>query len=244
MRKRSALVGMAVLVAFVGCAGDGTGPGAGRLPYRTKVTESQQDPQQTPSAASIIYVSDFELEIAEQPAEQQPILNGPVRGVLGALRGESQDPAAKARELVDLMSMSIVKDLTEKQLSAQRLLPGELLPKTGWLVRGVVTELDEGNRLRKAVIGFGAGKSQLELYVNVVDLAKAPTTPFYTFEASNNSGDMPGAAVMKMNPYAAAAKFVMSRHADEKEVSHTAETIAEQISERMQATAGVGATGG
>jgi hypothetical protein len=142
------------------------------------------------------------------------------------------------------MSASIVQDLTGKDLVAQRLLPGEPLPSSGWLVRGVVTEFDEGNRLRKAVVGFGAGKSELELYVNVVDLAKAPTTPFYTFEASNNSGDMPGAAVMKMNPYAAAAKFVMSRNADQKEVTHTAETIAEQISERLKATAAAGATGG
>jgi hypothetical protein len=58
--------------------------------------------------------------------------------------------------------------------------------------------------------------------------------PFYDFEASNNSGKMPGAAVVKMNPYAAAAKFVMSRHADEREVRNTAETIAERVAEQLR----------
>ena len=100
----------------------------------------------------------------------------------------AQDPAAKAHQLVSLMSQSMVDDLADKGLHAQRLFPGDALPRAGWLVRGVVTELDEGNRLRKAVIGFGAGQSELQLHVNLVDLAKDRDAPFYGFEASNNIG--------------------------------------------------------
>lgn len=191
---------------------------------------------------SMVYVEDFDLEVVPHP-EQQGLLGGgggPVRQVLGELRGESQDPAEKARTLVDRMSMEIVEDLEAKGIPARRLRAGDPMPSEGWLVRGVVTELDEGNRIRKAVVGFGAGKSQLTLYVNFSNLSEGAAQPFYSFEASNNSGDMPGGAAMKMNPYAMAAKFVMSRNADEREVDHTASTIAVQLEERIQ---GGGAAG-
>lgn len=225
-------------VLLAACAGDGTGPGAGRLPYRTKVTEATTPAEQPSAAPTIVYVQDFELEVAPK-ADSQTILpgRGPVRSILGELRGDDQDPAERAHKMVNLMSTTLVEDLTEKGLRAERLLPGAPLPAEGWLVRGVVTELDEGNRVRKAVIGFGAGKSELTLNVGFVDLAKDASQPFYTFEASNNSGDMPGGAAMKMNPYAMAAKFVMSRNADDREVQHTAETIALQLTERLTSPA-------
>ena len=38
-----------------------------------------------------------------------------------------------------------------------------------------------------------------------------------------------GAAVVKLNPYVAAAKFVMSRHASERDVTRTASEIAKEI---------------
>jgi len=69
------------------------------------------------------------------------------------------------------MSESLVQDLNENGISARRLAPGESLPSTGWLVRGVFTEVQEGNRVRRAVIGFGAGKTELHVLVYLDDLA-------------------------------------------------------------------------
>jgi hypothetical protein len=216
------------------CAGDGTETGAGRLPYRTRVSDAK--PGEAPAAApGIVYVTDFEIDAGAVPPAETGVLpgRGPVRSVLGRLRGESPDPEAKARELVDRMANAIVEDLAAKHVPAQRLAADAPHPAQGWLVRGVFTELDEGNRIRKAVIGFGAGKSELELYVAFVDLARDPDHPFYSFDASNNSGNMPGGAVLKMNPYAIAARYVMSRNADTREIDHTAETIAAQLAERI-----------
>jgi hypothetical protein len=83
-----------------------------------------------------------------------------------------------------------------------------LSPTSGWLVRGVVTELDQGHQLRRAMVGFGAGTSELQLWVGVTDLARNLDAPFYTLVASDSSGKMPG-AIVKLNPYVAATKFVM-----------------------------------
>jgi Domain of unknown function (DUF4410) len=116
---------------------------------------------------------------------------------------------------------------------AQRLYPGDPKPTSGWLVRGVVTQLDEGNQLRRAMVGFGAGESELQLWVGVTDLARNPDAPFYTLDASDASGKMPG-AIVKLNPYVAAAKFVMSRHASERDVTRTASAIAKAIAEQAK----------
>src|SRR5262249_38641206 len=116
-----------------------------------------------------IYVTDFELDaqnIESEPGllpEPGTILPRP--GLLSRLTGRSENPADRARELVNRMSESLVQDLNENGISGRRLAAGESLPLTGWLVRGVFTEVQEGNRLRRAVIGFGAGKTEVHVLV-------------------------------------------------------------------------------
>jgi hypothetical protein len=64
----------------------------------------------------------------------------------------------------------------------------------------------------------------------VDDLAKGAPRPIYTLDASESSGKGPGAgAMVKMNPYAAAAKFVISRKEPERDVAKTASAIARII---------------
>ena len=46
---------------------------------------------------------------------------------------------------------------------------------------------------------------------------------------------MPGAAVMKKNPYVAAAKFVMSKREPEREAKKVARSIADEIGKFMVA---------
>ncbi len=178
-------------------------------------------------ATTVIYVSDFELDSENfqadqtgQRARQRPrIVNGPLR--------QSKDPATQAQDLVSLMSTDIVKDLTKAHYKAQRLAPGDVHPLEGVWVHGVFTELNEGNRMRRAVIGFGTGEAKMDLYVTMNDLSR-PERALYTSAASGESGKKPGAAIT-MNPYVAAAKFVMEKNAPEKTVKKTAGDISKDI---------------
>ena len=206
---------------LVGC-GSGIGP---HQPKVTPMTSAEQAPKTRPT---MVYVTDFDLEFP--PGGQSQEAAGLRQGPLARLRERLQggDPVSKAHAAVGLMAASITDDLIDDGVPAKRLYPGEPRPTSGWLVRGVVTELDEGNQLRRAMVGFGAGESELQLWVGVTDLALNPDAPFYTVEASDGSGKMPG-AVVKMNPYVAAAKFVMSRHATERDVKQTASAIAKRI---------------
>ena len=82
------------------------------------------------------------------------------------------------------MAVSITDDLIAGDVPATRLYPGGPKPTTGWLVRGVVIELDGGNRIRRAMTGFGAGESDPRVWVGVTDVARDRDAPFHTLEAS------------------------------------------------------------
>ena len=128
------------------------------------------------------------------------------------------------------MAESLVEALRAKEMTAQRLrnaagnLPGE-----GWLVQGYFTEVDEGNRLKRAAIGFGRGATSMELQIAISDLAGSdPRAAFAVFGTAKDPNRIPGALVT-MNPYVAAAKFVLQKNATERNLQKTAEQIANQI---------------
>jgi hypothetical protein len=210
------------LLGIAGCAGGG----AGVLPHQPHISQQNVSPQ-PPGRPQKVYVTDFDLEF---PAGAEPPQSSRA-GLLARVRDRVQggDPVTRAHALVELMADSLVDDLNNAGLPAQRLYRDDPRPTNGWLVRGVVTEVDEGNQLKRAIVGFGAGETELQLWVGVSDIRSNPDAPFYTLEAADGSGKMPGAAVVKLNPYVAAAKFVMSRHASERDVTRTASEIAKQI---------------
>lgn len=210
-----------------------------KLTGEVKVTDRTDESRQPVAAPATIYVQDFELgyETAgpDDGEQRRPILGR----VLPRL-SQRNDPARKAKQLVELLSESLVQGFAARGKDARRCIPGTPLPGDGWLIRGVFTELDQGKRVVRATIGFGAGASDMELYVSVSDLSVSPAAPFIVFGTEKEPGRMPG-AVVTMNPYVAAAKFVLGRNASEKDVEKTASRIVEQIVGYMEK---LGAGGG
>jgi len=187
----------------------------------------------------MIYVADFELDAQNIQQEEGRLASrpGPVGRVGERLSGTPQDPAARARELVDLMSHSLVKELTKAGFATTRVAPGAPLPAEGWLVRGIFTEVQEGNRLRRAVIGFGKGQTDVQVVVAIEDLSQGTPKPLYELEAEASSGKGPGAApTLVLGPYGAAARFVMGGKDLEKNVKQTATKIATQVAKRVAET--------
>ena len=62
-----------------------------------------------------------------------------------------------------------------------------------------------GDHIHRAVIGFGAGESKMNLYITMNGLAY-PEQPLYSSAESGDSGKEPGAAIT-MNPYVAATSL-------------------------------------
>lgn len=187
----------------------------------------------------VVYVADFDLDSANFSSDQ---------GVRGALPNRLQqrfeglgqnlptplatgdDPAQAVQQIVDEMADSITKGLKAKGVPAERLGPvRDTLPTEGWMISGVFTEVDEGNRLKRAVMGFGKGATQMEVQVGISDLQnETPRTPFAIFGTIKDPSKLPGAAVTK-NPYVAAAKFIMEKNATTRDIQNTAGDIIDEL---------------
>jgi len=226
---------LAVLsTGFCGC---GTAKVAGRHEITT-----------TPAATpTIIYVADFDLEAADIKSDASllpppPKLPGPLGNLLPPPPGTPKDPKKLARELVDSMSESLVRDLTKAGLKARRLTSPHSLPTNGWLVRGVFTSVNQGDQLSRAVIGLGAGKTDLQVLVDINDLALGAPRPFYELNTTADSGKAPGAGpAIVLCPAGAAARFVIASKDLDRNVRQTASKIAAEVAQRTKASTAIAA---
>jgi hypothetical protein len=203
--------------------------------------QSQTDASRQPIAPpSAIFVQDFDLGC--DTSRQDPGEKERLPGRILSRFSHRYDTEEKARELVGIMTGTLIKGFSEKGIHAGQLIPGTPLPTEGWLVRGVFTEVDEGKRLVRAAIGFGAGAAKMEVYVTVSNLAENPDAPFIIFGTEKEPKKIPGAVVTR-NPYVAAAKFVMEKNASEKDAKKTAFQIVETLLNYIKTLDGKDGTG-
>jgi len=198
--------------------------------HSAKVISQEDLTSLPPGRPAMVYVQDFKIEKESTGNDQQTLGGGRARALIAEAKSAS---GMQSSQVLDLMSSSLISDLNRGGVKAQRLAVGESLPRNGWLVRGVFAEVDQGSRVLRSQVGFGAGATDLAVLVNVADLQKGKVEPFYKLEAQAGSRKMPGAAVTR-NPYVAAAKFVMSRRDLPKNIRQTAQTVADQIIRRAK----------
>ena len=232
MKIFKAMIATLLITAFlpVGCASS-SGSQSRKVLGGVRTTNEEVKSPLPRKAPGMIYVADFALDSEDYKGDEG--VRGIRQGGIGERlphpfpRGSSSD---KARQIVDTMAESLVESLGKKGLPAQRLrdASGEL-PREGWLAQGVFTEVDEGNRLKRAIIGFGSGATNMDLQLGISDLASSePRAPFLVFGTVKDPSKVPG-AVVTMNPYVAIAKFVLAKNATEKDVKKTAAQIADEI---------------
>lgn len=243
---RGSLVLLAGLLALTSCSQ--ARQAGGFLAGEAKVS-NQQASQDAGPAPRVIYVAQFSVAAdaikqqgglfgqAEQMVDNRPHLLG--GGLLG--RGGSEGGGGiierrtapdnpTAQQVTEVLAKSIVQGLESEQLGfpVEMLPPGTQAPSSGWLVQGQFQSVDPGNRAQRAVIGFGAGEATTEVDVEVDRLGPGTATPVLQFGSNADSGHAPGAAVT-MNPYAAAAKFVLGRNATQRDIEKMGQAIAQEI---------------
>jgi Domain of unknown function (DUF4410) len=215
------LVAACVLVYLAGCAS-------------ARVTQVAGTPAAAPAAPPpVIVVYDFELDSLDVRSQPGLIPRPHVLGrfVPGHSACNDDDPDGCAAELRELIAKSLVDDLRKKGLNAVRGGPAQPLPAAGWLVRGVFTDVDTGNQLRRAVLGMGSGATQVQLVLGIDDLARGVPQPIYQADANASSGKAPG-GLITLNPAAMGARFVMARKDTDKSVKKLAAEVADSIATR------------
>jgi hypothetical protein len=102
------------------------------------------------AAKPVVYVSDFVVEKVDTGSGLLPALAQRHRLLGNLLPGAAKDAATLSRHVVDLMATSLVERIGDAGMVAVRLAPGSPLPAQG--VRGVFTEIDQGNRMQRTLM--------------------------------------------------------------------------------------------
>ena len=228
----------ALLLVTTACSGPSTKMIAS--PTTPRPDQPQPSIQLPHKKPTVIYLADFLIDPSIMTSSKDH-RNGLVKKVLPKFRHDDQKE--KAGELVAALSDSLRKELEAGGQNVQKI-PGEIdhttglpqgvtLPGEGWLVGGWFVKVDEGDRAMSSAIGFGTGAEKVELVVLVTDLSNRSAGPFLALGSENGKKKIPG-AVLTMNPYVLAAKFVMSSKTTERDTKKIGKSIAESLLEYIK----------
>jgi len=192
-------------------------------------------------APRTIYVGDFNLDPQSIKLETGLFPISPVSStqsdesetLFARLAGMPTERTVRARELVELMADSIVEDLRSLGLNASRVRANGAAPAESWLVRGTFVYTDEGNRISRALVGFGEGKTELETLIWLNDMQGSAPRPFCELGTNARSSRGPG-AITSIDPYEALGRFMIGGLDLDKNVMETARRIAREIAQTIQ----------
>jgi hypothetical protein len=108
----------------------------------------------------------------------------------------AQQQADTAHQVAEATAYRIKEDI-EKMGFATVVLPRDSQTSGNvFVIDGQFVDINEGNRLRRLVIGLGAGQSTVSAQVQMYQFAVSNSEPVVQFTANADSGKMPGAAIM------------------------------------------------
>ncbi len=167
--------------ALVGCAGasatqqSAMSPAVGARPTQIVVYPFSVDPSDVTLNQSIIQRAYRSVSGEDESAQQLKIAHDTAENVclevVTALKAKGYDAVCQNRGIT---------------IAGDNVL----------IVDGAFTDISEGNRLRRIVIGLGAGASTLDTSVEMWQRSGAVSSRLLAFTTHADSGKMPGVAVM------------------------------------------------
>jgi uncharacterized protein DUF4410 len=178
MRSRSnVFLCLLALLVVAGCAS-------------TKVT--QQTPMSNPGLArpNRIWVYNFIANLADMPADSS------IRGAVGA---PSTPPTAEqieeGRQLGALIAQDLVADINAMGLTAVQAGPGSSPQVGDGVIRGYLVSVQGGGAVKRFVIGFGYGTSEMDTVVEGYTVTPQGWRRLGSGTLSSSGGKTPGMVV-------------------------------------------------
>jgi len=145
---------------------------------------------------------------------------------------------ALAKQVQAAFAKTLVSELQKTAMPAERAPADDAaMPAHTLIVHGEFTTINQGNKTKRMMIGFGRGASDVQAQVTVSLTTDAPPVVLSEFNLKSKSGKKPGAAAtMGVGSVAvgAAAGGVGDRKAGvEADASRMAKAVAKQITEGM-----------
>ena len=136
-----------------------------------------------------ILVYDFAVTEAEATENREPIKKK-VNETSGTSGGEREQEMG--RQVAKALAEELVRGLRDLGFAVERKPRGTPIGSHQLLIDGMFLDVDEGNRLKRLVIGFGVGASKVDTEVHV--RYGAEHRKLLDFNTHADSGKMPGAA--------------------------------------------------
>jgi hypothetical protein len=181
-----------------------------------------------------VYVADFQLgSEAEDKSSQRPFqVKKRIKDKVDLLTGTGS-PEERAKKIVDALAESIVEELTSKNVGSKRLYARPAPVSPCWVLEGEFLEYDEGDRLKRAVIGFGRGSADMQVDITLIEIAEGSRSILLDSSMDGRKNRMPGAVITR-NPYVAGAKFILTKNAPDRDVKKLGSQIADMVYEFMK----------
>ena len=177
---RSKAIGALIAITMAGCAGAST------------TQQSQSAPVNSTRPTQIV-VYPFAVT-ANEVTLNQSILQRAYRNVSG--EDQSAQQTKLAHDTAQNVCEQVAGTLSKKGYTASCEQRGTTPSADNVaIVDGQFTDINEGNRLRRLVVGFGAGASILDTRVQVFQRSGGTSNQMMDFTTHADSGRMPGAAV-------------------------------------------------
>lgn len=173
----------------------------------------------------VVYLADFELNaVPPTPGRLRPPNSAPPQA--------DDEPSAQAARLVKFLSLSLATSLKTAGYTVQPFPSSGARPDKGLLVRGVFTEADEYNRVRRVILGSGSKSAKFVVYVGVNNLA-SPEQPLYQLVPPDAPGppvDTRFGPLVTITSYGPVTSFELERRPSDDSVKRMAEDIVAKLS--------------
>src|ERR1700759_950429 len=159
-----------------------------------KVVKSYESGAPLPKPARVL-VYDFTVAPESVTTDPRPGVRQRLHG-----SGNTEDAATQAAKQVQAQISSdlitgLQKQLKDSGIVVEKATPEMEVPANALAVRGTISKLDEGQHIKREMVGFGRGASDVQTDCQIVLQTPKETVLVSELTTDAQSGKKPGAAV-------------------------------------------------